>query len=164
MKIVFILLVFSSLALAFQKPLRGGNSVGNGGDAMAAEFVQTARTALHYLDLKTSSQANLSFIIQSLARGLNETQVNSNDQLFLRGDEVDAINFPELKKIVLSRKRWETYREKGLSVRSRLALHEYLGVIGLNDSHYQISSQLIESIRTDLKDDDDVSLQTRRVN
>jgi opacity protein-like surface antigen len=55
---------------------------------------------------------------------------------------VDAINFPESRHIDVSRSRWSSY---GPGKRASLVLHEYLGVLNVNDKHYEISGSYADA-------------------
>ena len=58
------------------------------------------------------------------------------------GNEVDAINYPDLKKIEIHRSRWNEYG-KNLRRKLPIVLHEYLGLMRLGDASYQISSEYL---------------------
>lgn len=116
-----------------------GDEKGNGGDEYAKEFVTLA------YDLMESLQKNPIPMVdnQALLAAIRQTKVNSRPSLTLRGNEVDAINYPDPTepKILLSRAAWDrmaTARHR----RVFLVLHEYLGIMGVDDSNYQISHKL----------------------
>lgn len=68
--------------------------------------------------------------------------VNSN------GDarERDAINFPQQSLIKVSRVRFNCYATQSDRMR-RLVLHEYLGLIGVEDSDYGFSNSLLKAFQ-----------------
>ncbi len=123
-----------------------GDGVGNGGDGNAAEFILTAKTAMELM--KKISPSNLQGInIDAFSGAILNTEVHSKDQLILDGHEVDAINYPKKKLIEVSRSRWSTLRGETETIsRFNLVLHEYLFIMGLNDSQYRISQKLISAI------------------
>ncbi|MBI4042550.1 MAG: ankyrin repeat domain-containing protein [Deltaproteobacteria bacterium] len=109
-----------------------------GGDAYALEFVQVARqihAALSREYPKSLPQINLN----QFRHLIDETIVETTDrELIFNGRAVDAINYPDEKKIVLNRVRWAqimTYQQK-----VSLVMHENLGLLRIDDSNYQISS------------------------
>lgn len=137
--LLFIALLFCSFSEA-------GNSVGNGGDMVAAEFVKTARDALDTLGHSSivQYQANL---LKKLNETMEATLVRSQEVVFLNGFYVDAANYPKDKLIVVSRNRWQWNKTMmAKKTRIQLVLHEYLGAAGLNDVQYVISRKLIEAV------------------
>ena len=54
--------------------------------------------------------------------------------------KVDAINYPNDKKIVIDQKAWDQNFTSGLEMR-HLVLHEFLGLAGIDDSEYRISQR-----------------------
>ncbi len=129
MKAIFFLLSFviSLGALA-------GNEHGNGGDGYALEFMALGRKAAGEVRLHPDPRISE----DSLRKAIETTNVTTKERLELQGVEVDAINYPEQKRIELNRSRWKEY---GLDQKAALVLHEYLGVIGLDDSKYEISGK-----------------------
>ncbi len=157
MKIIFSAFIIFLLA-NFAKAESGGNSVGNGGDASAEEFVESARKCVQYLN-SAQLDSGLSIIVSVIENHIGLTQVNSTENdLWLRGTQVDAINYPEEHKIIINRKRWQTLKLGQVVTRMTLVLHEYLGVAGFDDGKYEISQKLIEIISAKLSKNS-ISLQ-----
>lgn len=122
----------------------GGGTVGNGGDAFASEFVLTARMTANILKKKDLSKI-INFELNKFAGAIEVTEVLTEKTLILNGNEVDAINYPSLKLIKVSRTRWQDLRDEKLTIsRFNLVIHEYLGIIGSDDSKYAISNELIK--------------------
>ncbi len=117
----------------------GGGQEGGGGDAYATDFVGHARVLL--AGLHSRPIEGVDPVV--LARALDEVLVSSEPRLFLDEREVDAINYPfsSPPRIKLSRKGWDALKETP-HLKYRLAFHEYLGILGIDDTGYQISSRL----------------------
>lgn len=115
----------------------GATHVGSGGDAYATEFVGLGRTVAKML-----RDGRIGF------RGVNSglftqhvemTQVATRDRTVIGNHEVDAINYPDRNVIELNRERWASYRGD-TNRKLALVLHEYLGVMGLQERNYEKSS------------------------
>lgn len=157
MKIRFLIL---SVLVAFSSQAQ--NLVGNGGDVIASEFNSIARTAVYFLKLRplpTDDQA----LILKIEQKIEFTLVESvTDSLILNGREVDAINYPTLNHIKISRKRWEQVRLRNPSERAMIVLHEYIWIAGTDDSAYATSSRLVKEIAMSL-DQNSVSTENYQV-
>lgn len=116
-----------------------GGVTSNGGDPVAAEFTMMARQIAEVL----RNHDNFPVQAEAFALAIESTWVVSKHRTFLHGQEVDAINYPEERRIEINRSRW---LENNTSVRSRYVLvaHEYFGVLGIDDSRYQYSERLFE--------------------
>ncbi len=145
-----ILQVFAALLCCSVSGLACAESrVGNGGDAMAAEFVEMADdTLLQLAKLKSLAEP---FPLsaeeyKSLATAIATTVVFTKDKTILTNSaEVDAINYPVDHKILLNRSRWNAlvYNLKSLKT---IVLHEYLTLAGVDDKSYQVSTKLVRKI------------------
>lgn len=133
----------------------GGVDVGNGGDAYALEFQSHAQSLLqHWQELQGYDSFKNSFPVtkENLADAMSKTQVHSTTSPLMLGDaEVDAKNFPFPRgEIQLNRSRWDALRSDPAK-RLALVLHEYLGVLGIDqkrfDDFYQITAPAFEGIR-----------------
>lgn len=141
MKIIIIVFLISLQSFA-------GNDVENGGDAVAFEFTTTARLATKIL--KTAKLTpELKGVVEKISESLVSTQVNTRPKLFLRDNEVDAINYPLKNLIVVSRSRWQIAKLGGVEARLGLVLHEFLGVSRIDDGDYAKSQKLLEAISKD---------------
>ena len=135
-KFVYLLsaLLVSQVAFA-----QDGGISGGGGDGYAIQFVQVARMIQTALGVSADSAVDAA----ALKRAILETKVESTDQnLELDGKNKDAINYPAEKRITMSRSRWGSL--SGTQKRT-LVLHEYLGILRIDDSNYQISARIISS-------------------
>lgn len=126
--------------------------VGNGGDSVAAEFVSMADEIVELLRTLQRTDAEgfpPGFDFAGFQRSIEDAVVFTQDKTFLgpdgRGPEVDALNFPLERRIVLSRSRWRGIGYNLKAVRL-LVIHEYLGIARQDDSTYRISSHLVRKI------------------
>lgn len=122
--------------------------VGNGGDALAAEFVANADEVLQLVtalieDGNVTLPAGFNFA--RFRERIQTAVVYTQDKTMSQGYEVDALNFPAENRIVVSRGRWRSIAFD-LKVVRQLIIHEYLGLAGADDRSYQISSFLIRKI------------------
>lgn len=144
MKNVLVLLLLSFFVC---RDLRAAEKLGwdngNAGDTFTAEFVLTGRDIEARLKMLPSSEL-IGLDLLALRGALSNTSVHSEENLVLNGYEVDAINYPAQAKIVMSRSRWRALRNPAETrQRLTLVLHEYLFMIGLDDSQFKISGRLI---------------------
>ncbi len=149
----FKLFIVSGFAFGFSLAWSAelGNQLGwdngNAGDAFSAEFILSGQDILQRLRLNGVAAA-LSIDLGRVEHQLRTTLVSSDEHVFLRGDEVDAVNFyPDEDKIIVNRTRWrEIRRPMETKARLRLVLHEYLWVSGYPDTNFVLSDQLIEPL------------------
>jgi hypothetical protein len=114
-----------------------GHDQGNGGDVFALHFVGIATNIVSFLQ----NNINSKYDYRELKRVVETTKVEStNIDLFIRGIPKDAINFPAEKKIIFNRKRWDEIPD---SEKPALVVHEYLGVMGIDDSSYIHTSAIL---------------------
>lgn len=120
---------------------------GNAGDTFTAEFILTARDLVQRM--KLLPQSELSGIdLNQLAGAILNAKVHSEETLTLNGYEVDAINYPDRQEIHLSRSRWRALRSSSeTNQRLTLVLHEYLFLIGIDDTQFRVSGRLIPQMR-----------------
>lgn len=149
-RVLIVGLVFLASASSFAK---GGNSVGNGGGATALQFTATARKAVRLLmamplDAETKKQ------VLAIERAIKTTRVGSARIVMLDGLEVDALNQPLKKRIIVSRTGWQRLKTQTAATRIGFALHEYAWVSGLDDGDYSISDGLVLLLRSDRSSDD----------
>ncbi len=141
--LALVLAVFTAFAAPVTVQARVGNGVGNGGDASALEFTWLARVALKRLESRplTSVQSEA---VRMLKGAIDSTRVVFRDRLVLRGQEVDAINYPAVGLIKVRRGGWAQMKRATSTARIGFVLHEYLGVAGVGDGSYQTSKSLVE--------------------
>ncbi len=129
LKIIFNLLISLGTFLCALNCFGQGSVVGNGGDGIAIEFRILARVISENL---RSMPISPGFDVEAFAVLVESAIVQTEDQLFLADVEVDAINYPALKKIVISRKRWPS-TNRSVSSSVVLVFHELLGLMGIHD-------------------------------
>lgn len=137
--LITMLLVSANPAFA-----REGHDQGNGGDLYAAEFVEAAERVLRFLQYNDAKDVDL----KKLAKAIEKTKVESTDEVLrLNGLPKDAINYPAQGRIIFNRKRW-TELEPGQ--KPVLVLHEYLGLLGVEDASYAFSKKIIGAFTYDI--------------
>lgn len=146
MKVILFITFFFISSFAF-----AGWENGNAGDTYAAEFILTARD-LH-LRLKLLPQSELGTLdLEKFLGTILGTTVRTQDKvIYADGHEVEAINYPQQKLILLSRSYWRENRSTGRTMaRFVFVLHEYLGLMKIDDSQYRLSERLVSLM--DIKD------------
>jgi len=133
---LFLLSLISSQLIA-------GNEHGNGGDEIAQEFVSMGNELVELLQAEKEPIAGVD--PEKLLLAIEGTQVNSTDKILYDkdGKRVSALNFPQSTppQILIHRPAWlQLTSERFRKV--FLVFHEYLGIMGRDDSRYQISSRL----------------------
>lgn len=139
--LVLSLTVFLTTPLAL-----AGHEVGNGGDAIVAEFLEIAEKFVK--EFREVPPANLPFDLNVFAKAVDgcrnddKKMESTTEDLVLNGVRKDAINYPSTGRIVIQRLRWLSLP---YYLKRRLVLHEFLWLIGVDDGDYRISSSLIDS-------------------
>lgn len=115
--------------------------VGNGGDRRAIEFVDIGTNVLNTLFRNRVPEINTDLLTQAIEL----TKIESTDEaLFLNGIPKDAINYPKEKTILFNRAAWD--RQSDYLSRATFVLHEYLGIMGSDDSGYKISKIILRGL------------------
>lgn len=154
----------SLFALFFSAALALANSGGmerGGGDPYSQRFVELGNRHADILD--AWQEMGLAIVPEVDAKAfrlvVKETEIRTQKTTWLkkRGKrfEVAAINIPGLKRIILSRSRWDAMSDLD---KERLVFHEYLGIMRLKDAKYEISSRYWAQV---LIDRDDRSFRAR---
>jgi hypothetical protein len=137
------------LALAFLLPnisFGFGFDHGNPGDTVTREFRLTALDIFQRLKLLPASEIN-GIDMNRLAGAIANVEVQSQENVFLRGVERDAINDPDKNLIVVSRSRWAPLQfADRTESRLGLVLHEYLFFVGIDDTGFDFSRNLIAKL------------------
>ena len=116
-----------------------GGVTSNGGDSVAAEFTKIGRQITEII----RTQKDFPVKASDFSRVIAGTWVVSKNRTVLNGQEVEAINTPRSRRIEINRKRWLENKD-ALRRRYVLVAHEYFGILGVDDSRYQISEKLFE--------------------
>lgn len=118
---------------------------GHGGDIAVSVFLGIARTTCECFELNKNTWNTYPLLLDEMTSMIKKTKIYSVDKTLLEGQEVDAINYPDLEnpKILINRNRW---LDDNLNnhLRAELILHEYLSLIGYDDTQYQISYPIIQ--------------------
>ncbi|MGE0614230.1 MAG: hypothetical protein AB7P04_01205 [Bacteriovoracia bacterium] len=138
-----------------------GREVGNGGDAYSQEFISLGGSlAARWHELGfTEALPVKQEAFQSATEKVRV--ISTEEKLILRGEEVDAINYPLCKegetpethpcgKIRLNRSRWDALKDRRHR-KVALVLHEYLGTLGTDetrfDDYYEASGPLLARLK-----------------
>ena len=119
-----------------------GNEGGHGGDPYSLEFSTLAASLVDELREYEAVNSALfnkhGFSARQLGSAVERVRVVSaeGEGLWLKGREMDAINFPERNEILVNRSRW---RESDLQARVKLVFHEYLGILGVERDGFATS-------------------------
>jgi hypothetical protein len=140
MKTLLIIMMLTS-SFAFGRT-EGGNEGGHGGDPYALEFSGIAK-ALGDKLVKEEERSVQAFdkwkfkavAFQKAAKNTRYASAESDDMI-LRGQEVDAINFPDQGLIKVNRARW---RELNFRARTQLVLHEVFGILNVERDSFEAS-------------------------
>jgi hypothetical protein len=139
-------LVFATVSPAApEPPVNTGWDSGNAGDTFGYEFILSGRDLVQKLNLLYKDSKPV-FDTTNLKVAVATTEVVSEEHVYLRGFERDAVNFfPTKRMIDVNRSRWrELRRSTETKARLLLVLHEFLWVSGQDDTNFTISTPLIE--------------------
>ena len=142
-------LIVALFSILSASAFSGVRDIGNGGDAVVLEFKTYAAQVVK--DIKNEAfQIFPEFTLVDLEYALERTEVVSVDKTILEGIEKDAINYPTRGLIEISRSRWQLKSNTPDQIRA-LVLHEYLGIMNIDDGDYKISQRLVEYYRDSKK-------------
>jgi hypothetical protein len=129
-----------------------GQDRGNGGDSNALDFVNSGTRIFNFLKRHPASAAALGIDPEKLLPALRRVRVETTENLYLNGVEVDAINYPDESLIKVSSTRWIKISDLADATiqKQNIALHEYLWVLGFDDTNYKLSSAIITEARAEL--------------
>lgn len=138
-------LIFSTcISVAKSGSGSGDNSSGTrgGGNIIASEFFDTGLDILKLLEPRTPTVANGQLVdVHVLNTIFQETTLSiSEENLYLNGSIVDAINYPKKNRIQINGLTWKTLSRDN---RYRLVMHEILGLAGTPDVQYKTSLELL---------------------
>lgn len=142
MKLLFLGFILISSMASASAGTRGG------GDYYAQDFVRSGDAVLALL--KKSYPVGMPPLdLQKLEDTINTTTVSStNEKLFFNGQPKHAVFDSEKKEITINRDGW---LQLGPLMKESLALHEYLGVEGIDDTKYQYSSFITDGHGSNLE-------------
>ena len=135
------------LALISNVPVFAGDVVGHGGDPLAAEFVARGYDILAKLNHSGSTILETRDL-ERFAAALKTTRIELVDDPISdpEGGSVTSVvlpdpNHPGFKYIRLHKSSWSNLLKGEVQI-NRYVFHEYLRVIDVEDSHYEVSSKL----------------------
>jgi hypothetical protein len=118
-----------------------GGVTGNGGDRRAIEFVVIAEKIAQYVTDAKKTEVD----IEKFHLAIATTKVESTNKILkLKGIPKDAINYPQEKRIIFNRESWDSSSDE--SIRAVLVFHEYLGIMGVDDSSYKYSKKILKDL------------------
>lgn len=132
---LFVGILFSDLARAESK------EVGNGGNEVGIEFLNSALTAIQiYGNFLAEHNETKKVDLLNLLKTADVLSVQH--PLYVEKDgitqESTAVNFPKQNKILVNENRWKAISSE--VIREALALHELLGLVGIEKTgDYHIS-------------------------
>lgn len=132
-KIISTILCVSTLAFA-------GHDQGGGGETEALKFAMIASRALSIVQENQSKFPEVSASLFQNAIKQTKIQI-TNEELQLNGEKKDAINYPEQSLIKVNRFAFRALTSNSVA-QIALVVHEYLGILSIDDSNYFISSRV----------------------
>ena len=155
-KLGLVLFFGASLAASMTFAKNGGGSdAGNGGNEIALEFFNAGKRALQIYNKVLSTYPELKG--KDLVQALEKTQILvSSTTLYVDKDgvrqESTAMNFENPSTIVVHDKKWK--RISQLAIKEALALHEVLGLVGIEKTgDYHISKGYLQFVNVPCKND-----------
>ena len=120
----------------------GGVIDSGGGSGLAAEFADLGYAAAATVDSIPQFPANSVQLLSTI----KSTMVEFTHDLLTdpQGNAVDALNFPSQQHIKVNIERWQLLGE-GSSSRTQLVVHEYLGILQIDDHGYIWSHQIVDT-------------------
>lgn len=117
-----------------------GPASSGGGDIAVAEFNKLSKNlSIIFLDEDTHTDSG--FEPSKFKESIEVTKVTSATSLFLGTQVVDAINNPDDKTIQINQERWLALK---WDEKIKLQIHEFLGILRIEDKQYELSSQLTQ--------------------
>jgi hypothetical protein len=134
--------------LAFFLPftaLGSGTDIGRGGDSIALDFKSVAT---YDVALLRQHAADLGSIVNvdQLENVIAGAQLSTQDHVFLGDVEKDAVNFSAPDRIVIGAARWIQLPLNDAR-KDALVLHEYVSLMGIDDSGYAVSGKLLTFLK-----------------
>ncbi len=139
---MFLFKTFAIFIFIMQSFSNAGNEGGHGGDPYAIEFSTIgnfiSKSLIQYEIKNPQIFRKWNFTSTNFKEAVASIRITSSEgpEVILRGQEVDAINFPDKSLILVNRTRW---RESSLHSRVQLVLHEYFGILDVERDHFQAS-------------------------
>lgn len=145
MKFINVLLIAASMAFSMAQAQFEGGISSNGGDGIVSEFFDIARK----IQTAMVEQNYQKVDAKLLAKTISTAKIYSEEHVFLGENEVSAINTPALQEIRVSRTRWKASADMP-KTKFVLVLHEFLGLMGVEDRTFNISNQVFQELKIEL--------------
>lgn len=122
-----------------------------GGDRRAIQFVQIGQQLAQYFEIASTMDIR-PIRLKDLKNALDASRVESTEEslelrCLMSKEAINctkaAINYPRDKLILLNAKEWDSILSG--SERAVLVLHEYLGILRIDDKNYQYSKRIIQN-------------------
>lgn len=132
--------LFAFLILFTSSAFSTGPSVSGGGDAESLKFSMIAnRAAMIIRDNQTQfPEIKYEVFIDAIKRIKIKI---TNEDLMVNGEKKDAINYPAESLIKVNRFAFRSLTSNSM-LQIALVVHEYLGILAVDDSNYFISSRI----------------------
>ncbi|OFZ49680.1 MAG: hypothetical protein A2381_05615 [Bdellovibrionales bacterium RIFOXYB1_FULL_37_110] len=133
--IIFTQLFISSYSFAIPGSMDGG-----GGNAESLKFTMIANRALMIVQENQAKFPEVSY--SDFQNAIKKTKVKiTNEELILDGEKKEAINYPKESLIKVNRFAFRALTSNVLA-QIALVVHEYLGILAIDDPNYHISSRI----------------------
>lgn len=139
---------FQDEVVIYRNGVRGemllGGSGAHGGHHLELNIQNLGWSIVDSLD---SSVHPLPFEIEQFIEKLRNLKVEVVDSIELNGNVRTAINIPDQSKIILNQDSYEflSLESTELVDKAHFFLHEFLPLIGIDDSGYEVSRQIIQN-------------------
>jgi hypothetical protein len=121
-------------------PVKGPRTVG-GGNSCAMSIKANTKKLVSYL--RSDRFAGM-VDLEELQKVIDSTRFYMQDVIIKDGQNKDALNFPDERKIIVSNQVCAGTLSKVNGKAMSLLLHEYLGLAGYDDGDYRISGKFLD--------------------
>lgn len=136
-------------SLSFAAEADDGRETGNGGDAIAVEFLLSAQSALDKISKMPRGFEALKML--AISRTLAKAVLTVTDEPLTvttpdgRTQNSAAVNYASPPRIIVQRQMWSIIASP--LVREALALHEALGLVGIESTgHYPYTNEYLRQL------------------
>lgn len=119
-------LILSILALS-QVSFAQIDRKGNGGDSVAQDFTVSGIQVFNFIIRQKDISQLLNRDSSLIFNDFRKIKIQTEEHLFLNGQEVDAINYPDLIMIKVSRSRWNQLSNDPNSIQLKRSIYEFVG-------------------------------------
>ncbi|WP_413575320.1 hypothetical protein ACLVWU_13500 [Bdellovibrio sp. HCB290] len=119
-----------------------GPGSGGGGNICASGIVKLTKKILNFGLYRANLQGDQE---EKLKRAIFRARFSEGQDLYVRGEKKNAINYPNQSLIVMDKRGCELVHEGHISGIA-LLMHEYLGLAGIDDRDYSTSYQFADAL------------------